>query len=76
VHEELLSDGAAAPSITTLAGAPVLTGALSAPTGEKEYSQLKISKIIVAWGLPYARWDSNLPKLYTWMLEEGRTSTV
>jgi hypothetical protein len=40
--------------------------------GEKEYSILETSKIQAACGLTDLQWDTDLPELYTRMLEEGR----
>jgi hypothetical protein len=44
-----------APTGMIMAAPPILTGGLSAPTGEKEYSQLETSKIQVACGLTDAQ---------------------
>jgi hypothetical protein len=43
-------------------------------TGEREYSFLETSKIQAACGLTDAQWETDLPELYTKMLEEGRTT--
>jgi hypothetical protein len=43
-------------------------------TGEREYSLLETSKIQAACGLTDAQWETDLPELYTRMLEEGRTT--
>jgi hypothetical protein len=56
-------------------GTPSLpAGTLSTQSGEKEYSLLETSKIQAACGLTDAQWDTDLPELYTRMLEEGRTT--
>jgi hypothetical protein len=49
-------------------------GTLAPRAGEKEYSQLETSKIQAACGLTDAQWATDLPELYTRMLEEGRTT--
>jgi hypothetical protein len=54
---------------------PTLTAAaLASKTGEKEYSVLETSKIQAACGLTDSQWATDLPDLYTRMLEEGRTT--
>jgi hypothetical protein len=58
----------------TTMGAPVLPGGLPALAGEKEYSQLETDRIQAACGLTDAQWDTDLPQLYTRMLQEGRTT--
>jgi hypothetical protein len=63
-----------APNNVAPTGAPVLAGGLSAPTGEKEYSQLETGKIQAACSLTDAQWATDLPELYTRMLDEGRTT--
>jgi hypothetical protein len=72
---------AALPTTTTLPapggtmGAPILpSGALTSSTGEREYSQLETSLIQAACGLTDAQWDTDLPEIYTRMLDEGRTT--
>jgi hypothetical protein len=63
------------PTMGGLLGAPVLPGgALTSSTGEQEYSQLETSLIQAVCGLTDARWYTNLPEIYTRMLEEGRTT--
>jgi hypothetical protein len=53
---------------------PVLpTGMLMTQLGEREFSQLETMKIQAACGLTNAQWDTDLPEVYTLMLEEGRT---
>jgi hypothetical protein len=60
---------------TGVGGAPVLPPSSLAPrAGEKEYSQLEPSKIQAACGLTGAQWATDLPELYTRMLEEGHTT--
>jgi hypothetical protein len=54
-------------------GAPVLPSGTNR-TGEREYSLLETSKIQAACGLTDAQWETDLPELYTRMLEEGRTT--
>jgi hypothetical protein len=59
------------------AAAPVLaTGTLASKLREKEYSILETSKIQAACGLTDLQWDTDLPELYTRMLEEGRTTAT
>jgi hypothetical protein len=48
--------------------------ALASKLGEKEYSILESSKIQTACGLTHLQWDTDLPELYTPMLQEGRTT--
>jgi hypothetical protein len=55
---------------------PILPGGtLLSRAGEKEYSELKTSKIQAGCGLTDAQWNTDLPELYPRMLEEGRTTT-
>jgi hypothetical protein len=49
-------------------------GTISNQSGEKEYTQLETMKIQAACGLTDAQWDTDLPEVYTRMLEEGRTT--
>ena len=57
------------------AGPPILpAGIVGSQAGKREYSQLETSKIQAACGLTDTQWDTYLPKLYTRMLEEGRTT--
>jgi hypothetical protein len=42
---------------------------------EREYSQLETSKIQAVCNLANTQWNTNLPELYPWMLEEGCTMT-
>jgi hypothetical protein len=51
------------------------TGTISNQSGEKEYTQLETMKIQAACGLTDAQWDTDLPEVYTRMLEEGRTTS-
>jgi hypothetical protein len=53
---------------------PLPTGTIAAPSGEREFTQLETMKIQAACGLTDAQWDTDLPELYTRMLEEGRTT--
>ncbi len=46
----------------------------TAPEREREYSLLETSKIQAACGLTDAQWETDLPELYTRMLEEGRAT--
>lgn len=54
--------------------APIPGGAITSSSGEREYSQLETMKIQAACGLTDAQWDTDLPEVYTRMLEEGRTT--
>jgi hypothetical protein len=53
---------------------PVPAGTIMTLLGESEITQLETMKTQAACGLNDAHWDTSLPKLYTWMLEEGRTT--
>jgi hypothetical protein len=72
-YKLLASPGPVSAINAAVAGVPTLAGGLSAPASEKGYSQLKTSWIQVACGLTDTQWDTDLPELYTGMLEEGRT---
>jgi hypothetical protein len=54
---------------------PLGTGAPPAQLSEKEYSALETSKIQAACGLTDAQWATDLPEIYSRMLEEGRTTS-
>jgi hypothetical protein len=72
-----LSPLVVAPTVTAIAPvvAPVLAaGALPGRLGEKEFTMLESSKIQAACGLTDLQWETDLPELYTRMLEEGRTT--
>jgi hypothetical protein len=69
-----IANVASATNAVITPGAPTLAGGLPAPAGEKEYSQLETDRIQAACGLTDAQWDTDLPQLYTRMLEEGRTT--
>jgi hypothetical protein len=51
-----------------------LSSLLEPSAPEREYSLLETSKIQAACGLTDAQWETDLPELYTRMLEEGRTT--
>jgi hypothetical protein len=53
---------------------PLPTGTITTQSGEREFSQLETMKIQAACGLTDAQWDTDLPEVYTRMLEEGRTT--
>jgi hypothetical protein len=53
---------------------PLPAGTITMQSGEREFTQLETMKIQAACGLTGAQWDTGLPKLYTRMLEEGRTT--
>jgi hypothetical protein len=53
---------------------PLPSGTISSQLGEREFSHLETMKIQAACGLTDARWDTDLPEVYTRMLEEGRTT--
>jgi hypothetical protein len=53
---------------------PVPAQTITTQSGEREFTQLETMKIQVACGLTDVQWDTNLPELYTRMLEEGRTT--
>jgi hypothetical protein len=52
----------------------LMAGALAGRPGEREFTTLESSKIQAACGLTDLQWDTDLPELYTRMLEEGRTT--
>ena len=47
---------------------------ITTQSGEREYSQLETMKIQAACGLTNAQCDTDLPEVYTRMLEEGCTT--
>jgi hypothetical protein len=58
-------------------GTTVLTlpgGTITTTSGDKEYFQLETSQIQAACGLTDAQWDTNLPDIFTQMLDEGQTT--
>jgi hypothetical protein len=59
----------------THATGPVLAvNAVQNKVGEKDYSLLETAKIQAACSITDLQWDTELPELYTRMLEEGRTT--
>jgi hypothetical protein len=56
-------------------GSTLPTHTSNARATEKEYSLLETSKIQAACGLTDAQWHTDLPEMYTRMLEEGRTKS-
>jgi hypothetical protein len=73
-YRVLIAPGPSPAPSAVNAGVPVLSGGLPVPAGEKEYSLLETSRIQAACGLTDAQWLTDLPELYTRMLEEGRTT--
>jgi hypothetical protein len=61
--------------MSAMPGATVFPGStFTAPSGEKEYSQLETSQIQAACGrLTNAQWDTYLPEIFTRMLDKGQT---
>jgi hypothetical protein len=53
---------------------PLPAGTITTQSGEREFTQLETMKIQAACGLNDAQWDTDLPEVYTRMLEEGRTT--
>jgi hypothetical protein len=51
-----------------------VAGTLAGKPGEREFTILESSKIQAACGLTDLQWHTDLPELYTRMLEEGRTT--
>jgi hypothetical protein len=66
----------AGPVASAPAGPPGIPPPLPVTTqsGEREFTQLETMKIQAACGLNDAQWDTDLPEVYTRMLEEGRTT--
>jgi hypothetical protein len=52
----------------------LVAGTLAGKPGEREFTILESSKIQAACGLTDPQWHTDLPELYTRMLEEGRTT--
>jgi hypothetical protein len=63
-----------APAVVPGAAPLLAAGTLAGKLGEKEYSILETSKIQAACGLTDLQWGTDLPELYSRMLEEGRTT--
>jgi hypothetical protein len=70
-----LKAGAVLPTLGPPGGPlPFPAGNIATPSGKREFTQLETMKIQAACGLTNAQWDTDLPELYTRMLDEGRTT--